>query len=93
MLASVLFSWLMRAMPTTMAGLLAFWGDTLEDIVVERFGRLFIHLCIMRCIWSEMNAQNFEGYDLSCVEIDASLFEILIGWLLDAASPLISRIS
>jgi len=43
--ASVLFDWLMRTMPTTMAGLLAFWGDTLEDIVVERFGRLFIHLC------------------------------------------------
>jgi hypothetical protein len=24
---------------------LAFGGDTLEDIVLERFGRLFIHLC------------------------------------------------
>jgi hypothetical protein len=36
--------------------------------------------------------RNFEGYDLSCVEIDASLFEILIGWLLDAASPLIYRL-
>jgi hypothetical protein len=35
--------------------------------------------------------RNFEGYDLSCAEIDASLFEILIGSLLDAASPLIYR--